>query len=79
MQEHRDAYYNEEDIIRSINRYEDMLKQNAVSFFDIHEFEYIIDYYLDTHNFQKAHDAVIIGLDQHPTSSDLTSIPHPKA
>ncbi len=71
MQENKDAYYDEEDIIRSINRYEDMLKQHAVSFFDIHEFEYIIDYYLDTHNFQKARDAVIIGLDQHPASECL--------
>jgi tetratricopeptide (TPR) repeat protein len=71
MQEHRDAYYDEEDIIRSINRYEDMLKQNAVSFFDIYEFEYIVEYYLDTHNFERAFDAVMTGLNQHPASLNL--------
>ena len=71
MQENRESYYDEEDIIGSINRYEEMLKHNTSFFFDIYEFELIIDYYLDIHNFQKAKEAVITGINQHPSSSSL--------
>lgn len=56
---------------QSVERYEKMLIQNAVYFFDIEEFEDIIAYYLEHNNTQKAQQAIQIGLQQHPNASNL--------
>jgi len=55
----------------SINRFESMLKTNSVLFFDAEEFESIANYYLETGKIALARKAVSLGLDQHPTSTNL--------
>lgn len=55
----------------SISRFESMLKTNNVLFFDAEEFESIANHYIETGKIALARKAVNLGLDQHPTSSNL--------
>lgn len=55
----------------SINRFESMLKTNNVLFFDAEEFESIANHYLESGKIALARKAVNLGLEQHPTSSNL--------
>jgi tetratricopeptide (TPR) repeat protein len=54
-----------------INRFEQMVKNDHQYFFDVDEFEIIIDYYLDTQNYQLGRKAVEEGLRQHPDTSEF--------
>lgn len=54
-----------------ISRYESMLSQNQNAFFDTHEFEEIIHYYLENGKFAKAKQAVQRALEQHPKATEL--------
>jgi len=65
-------YFQEDgDLKAIIGRFENMLKRVKNFFFDVHEFEKIIDHYLDTNFFVKALDAVKFGKSQHPGSITL--------
>lgn len=55
----------------SITRFESMLKTNNVLFFDSGEFEEIIQHYLENGKISLAKKAVKLGLEQHPTSTNL--------
>jgi len=55
----------------SLTRFESMLKTNDVYFFDSEEFEEIIHYYLENGKMALAKKATKLGLDQHPTSTNL--------
>ncbi|NQX80593.1 MAG: hypothetical protein HRT66_01175 [Flavobacteriaceae bacterium] len=48
-----------------------MLKSNNLYFFDVDDFEEIIQYYLDYGNIIHAYKAVKIGLNQHPNSLEI--------
>jgi len=61
--------YNEADLKALVKRFEKMLKSNEQYFFDVEEFEEIIDYYLDNQVLSKAKKALDIALAQHPGSS----------
>ncbi|MEZ4779570.1 MAG: tetratricopeptide repeat protein [Flavobacteriaceae bacterium] len=55
----------------SLTRFESMLKTNDVYFFDSEEFEEIIHYYLENGKIALAKKATKLGLEQHPTSTNL--------
>src|SRR5690554_5066245 len=55
----------------SLTRFEAMLKTNKVFFFDSEEFENIILYYLDSGKSNMAKQALKLGLEQHPHSTEL--------
>ncbi len=55
----------------SLSRFESMLKTNDVYFFDSEEFEEIIHYYLENGKMALAKKATKLGLEQHPTSTNL--------
>jgi tetratricopeptide (TPR) repeat protein len=55
----------------SLTRFESMLKTNSVLFFDSEEFEEIIHYYLENGKISLAKKATKLGLEQHPTSTNL--------
>ncbi len=55
----------------SLVRFESMLKTNSVLFFDSEEFEDIVHHYLETGKFALAKKATKLGLEQHPTSTNL--------
>ena len=55
----------------SISKFESMLKTNSLLFFDSEEFENIIHHYLNNGKVALAKKAIKMGLDQHPTSTNL--------
>ncbi len=71
MSENYDSFYEEESIFKSIHRFEDMLNANSAFYFDVHEFENIIDYYLDQHNIHNAKAAIEFGLKLHPKATTI--------
>ncbi len=62
-------FSHEEDF--PLTRFESMLKTNNILFFDSEEFEDIVNHYLENGKIALAKKAVKLGLDQHPTSSNL--------
>ncbi len=54
-----------------LTKFESMLKTNRVLFFDSAEFESIIHHYLNQGKVALAKKAIKLGLDQHPTSTNL--------
>ena len=72
MREEGDYYRGTEgDTKEIIKRYEDMLRSSSTYYFDVFEFENIIDYYLDLQNAPGAGVAAEIARQQHPYSSEL--------
>ncbi|WP_228851014.1 tetratricopeptide repeat protein [Aegicerativicinus sediminis] len=63
---HRDDHNN-----LSLTRFESMLKTNNVLFFDSNEFENIIQHYLENGKIALAKKAIKMGLQQHPSSTNL--------
>jgi len=55
----------------SLTKFESMLKTNNVLFFDSEEFEDIIHHYLNQGKVALAKKAIKLGLEQHPTSTNL--------
>lgn len=55
----------------ALTKFESMLKTNHVLFFDSNEFENIIHHYLDIGKIALAKKAIKLGLNQHPTSTNL--------
>lgn len=54
-----------------ISRYEKMLEKNDEYFFDVEQFELIIDHYLDRNELKKASQVLGYARSQHPTSVEL--------
>jgi len=55
----------------SLSKFESMLKTNQVLFFDSNEFENIIHHYFEKGKMALAKKAIKLGLEQHPTSTNL--------
>ena len=71
MNDNNDSFFEEEGLFESIDRFEEMVNRNNSCYFDVYQFENIVDYYLDQHNFRNAIAAIERGLKQHPYSSSL--------
>jgi tetratricopeptide (TPR) repeat protein len=67
-QENAPDYQNEDQTVR---RFEQMLKNDEFYFFDVDEFEDLIDHYLESGDPKQALKAAEIGCDQHPSSFTL--------
>jgi len=63
--------YKEEDINEIVKRYEMMRINNENYFFDVAEFETIIDYYLELNDVSYAFEAAESASKQHPKSSSI--------
>lgn len=71
MREENESFFGEEETTEIVQKYEDMLKHNRTYFFDVIDFENIIDYYLSSDNSQRASQAVDIAYSMHPYSSEI--------
>jgi tetratricopeptide (TPR) repeat protein len=71
MEEDKFGIFHEEEINAVVNRYEKMRKNNENYFFDVVEFETIIDYYLDSNNPGRAFDVAFMASAQHPNSASI--------
>lgn len=61
----------DEEIAEIVQRYEEMRKKETTYFFDVSEFETIIDYYLELNDVSYAFDAAEAASIQHPGSVSL--------
>ncbi len=61
----------EEEIKSAVQKFERMKKNNENYFFDVIEFESIIDYYIDCNNSIKAFEAATLASEQHPNSVSI--------
>jgi len=66
-----DPFDKNDEIHDHISRYERMLKKNDVYFFDVEQFESIIDHYLEQNELNKAAEVLKFARKQHPSSIDL--------
>jgi tetratricopeptide (TPR) repeat protein len=71
MNQNQNSFFEEEDYSDMINRFKDMLRRNGSCYFDLYEFENIIDYYINNNDYKSALQSVRIGLSQHPYSLSL--------
>lgn len=72
MEEYQEQYYNEETKPESVVLYEEMLSNNNLSYFDISDYEEIIDYYINANSINQALDVCLFAEKQHPLSSSIT-------
>ncbi len=61
----------DEEVKNVVRKYEEMRKNNESYFFDVIEFETIIDYYIDSNNSIKAFEAALLASEQHPNSVSI--------
>lgn len=60
-----------EEVMDIVHRFEQMLDNNANSFFEEDEFESLVDYYLENNNLNNASKAIDFGLGIYPTSNAI--------
>ena len=63
--------YSEEEINNLVDKFDSMLESNQTYFFDVEEFEIIIDYFLERNNLSKTSLALRYATGQHPKSVGL--------
>jgi len=71
MSENREQVYENEEFQVLLRKYEDMRSGAQSIFFDVEEFEQIIDYYLDDFQYEEATEAANLGKKQHPASVEI--------
>ncbi|MFH0755735.1 MAG: tetratricopeptide repeat protein [Bacteroidota bacterium] len=71
MSENREQVFENEEFQVLLRKYEDMRSGVQSIFFDVEEFEQIIDYYLDDLQYDEAREAANLGKKQHPTSVEI--------
>ena len=71
MEDDKFGFSYEEDVKQAVQKFERMRKNNERYFFDVVEFESIIDYYIECNNSTKAFDAATLASEQHPNSVSI--------
>lgn len=71
MNEEKDWIFEENELLESIRRFEEMQKKNVQYFFDVHELEDIINYYFDLNNYPQASLAAEFALNLYPESTSI--------
>ncbi len=71
MEEDKYKYSLEEEIRQAVQKFENMKRNNEKYFFDVIEFESIIDYYIESNNSVKAFEAAALATQQHPNSVSI--------
>lgn len=71
MEDDKYNYFYEEDLKNAIRKFERMKKNNENYFFDVIEFENIIDYYIESDNSSRAYEAALLASEQHPNSVSI--------
>ncbi len=71
MEDDKYGFSYEEEIKKAVQKFERMRKNNESYFFDVIEFESIIDYYIESNNSLKAFEAATLASQQHPNSVSI--------
>jgi tetratricopeptide (TPR) repeat protein len=64
-------YEEEDETLEVVKRYRDMIEQNIHTYFDLYEYEFIIDFFVEQFNFKEAIVAVNHALNQHPHATSV--------
>lgn len=71
MKDDRDFGYNEIETFELVQKYEELIRQSKSFFFDVMEFEAIINYYLDNEELVNASESIRIAIGMHPYSTEI--------
>ena len=71
MEEEKYGFSWEEEVKQAVQKFEKMTRNNESYFFDVIEFESIIDYYIESNNSAKAYEAASLATKQHPNSVSI--------
>jgi tetratricopeptide (TPR) repeat protein len=71
MEDDKYGFSYEEEVKQAVQKFERMRKNNENYFFDVIEFETIIDYYIESNNSIKAYEAATLASEQHPNSVSI--------
>jgi len=71
MEDDKFGFSYEEEVKHAVQKFERMKKNNENYFFDVIEFETIIDYYIESNNSIKAFEAATLASEQHPHSVSI--------
>ncbi|MCF8226187.1 MAG: tetratricopeptide repeat protein [Bacteroidales bacterium] len=71
MSDKNEPVFESEEFLLLLQKYERMKNSDSMTFFDVEEFEQIIDFYLDDFQYEKAGEAAEIGARQHPASVEI--------
>lgn len=71
MEEEKAGFSPEDEVREAVQKFEKMRKNNESYFFDVIEFESIIDYYIESNNSLKAYEAAVLATRQHPNSVSI--------
>jgi tetratricopeptide (TPR) repeat protein len=71
MEEDKFGYPYEEEVKQAVQKFERMRRNNENYFFDVVEFESIIDYYIESNNPAQAYEAASMATEQHPQSVSI--------
>jgi tetratricopeptide (TPR) repeat protein len=71
MEEERYGFSFDDEIKQAVQKFEKMRRNNENYFFDVIEFESIIDYYIESNNSLKAYEAAVLATKQHPNSVSI--------
>ena len=71
MEEDKFGYPYEEEVKQVVQKFERMRRNNENYFFDVIEFESIIDYYIESNNPAQAFEAASMATEQHPHSVSI--------
>lgn len=71
MRDENEFFFGDEETLEAVKKFEDSLRSRKGLFFDVYEFESIIDYYLSADNVKKASEAIDIAFRIHPNSSEI--------
>ncbi|MFO7923850.1 MAG: tetratricopeptide repeat protein [Bacteroidales bacterium] len=71
MSEEKDRYYSDNGFVNLMRRYEEMVSQSARYYFDVDEFEEIIDHYMGQGKSNRAYNATQHAINLHPSSTSI--------
>jgi tetratricopeptide (TPR) repeat protein len=71
MEDDKFGFPYEDEIKNVVQKFERMKRNNENYFFDVIEFETIIDYYIENNNSNKAYEAATLASEQHPNSMSI--------
>ena len=71
MTNNESEYINEEELQDSLSSFKDMLKHKTSKYFEVHEFEYILEHYIEKNDIANANLAIRYAMKIHPKSYEL--------
>lgn len=71
MNDNKDRYFEDNDIHDVVRRYQHLVGKKAHFYLDVHEFESVIDYFLENMRIDEATRALELACAQHPLSSEI--------